>query len=465
MAHTLLILPFLVAPLLHAPALAQPEQPAVEKADAPSISQLLDKYIQAAKADNEDDLAAARRGLVEAFERQAPTADDRKLILTRAAELKPVDDWWDDPAVDLILLLDSSLALSDLPAVRETFDNLNPNAKGAVLRCIASLDDKAAAQTFLDLARAASKANQLPMLMLGDYADSDTALPVLVPGILDLTARDDQPAYEVFHLFLGFAQQDRLSDETKAKTMAAAQAAIERIVPRVLQFEKDSPLALRTPKQQEDHDDLCALAGVILDIVSHADAATIERIARPALAVKSTNIRMWACIALLTGGKTVPPEVLLAVADDITERERFMRILHNRGFGDAFPEKYRNNADAAAANMVQWLMHPNELGEAPAEFELAKRFEYTESGQAVEYFVYRFKEKADPDEPAPAWLMGVCGPYTVGIFDREGGAHTFSRFQPWDPARLEDEVKEVRKLIDSAWQEQLGTPSRRKPKW
>lgn len=470
MVHTLSILALLAASTAHTPA-AQPEQPDPKADVAPepgkqlTLDQTLDRYIQAANAGKKVKYSDVQDALEQAMEREVLTAAVRAKFFRRATELKPTDDWWSDPSAELLLMISPEIEEDDLSVIREVFPKLNPNAKGAALLCITHIDDKPAAQTFLDLALAASKANELPMLMLGDYAESDTALPILVPAILELTRHDDQPAYEVFNLFLDLVQDDRLTDETKAKTMTAAQAAIARIVPRVLQYEKDTPLALRTPKQQEDHDDLCALAGLILDIVSHADAATIERIARPALAVKSTNIRMWASIALLTADKPVSQEILISIADDVTERERFSRILHSRGFGDKFPDRYRNNADAAAANMVQWLMHPNELGEAPAAFELAKRFEYNDSGETVEYFVYRFKAKASEDEPDPKWLMGVCGPYTVGTFDTEGGAHTFSRFKEWDPALLEQEVSEVRKLIDDAWKDKLAKPSRPKLKW
>ena len=76
--------------------------------------------------------------------------------------------------------------------------------------------------------------------------------------------------------------------------------------------------------------------------------------------------------------------------------------------------------------MIEWLEHPHELGEAPAEIECAGTFELHD----MTYYLFRYKR-----EVGGKWLLGVCGGYEGGEVFRSGvcyrrGCGRIFYFQP-----------------------------------
>lgn len=62
----------------------------------------------------------------------------------------------------------------------------------------------------------------------------------------------------------------------------------------------------------------------------------------------------------------------------------------------------REQLNAATETMIEWLAHPSELGEIPAEIECAGEFELHE----LHYYIFKYKSA-----PGGKWLLGVCGGY------------------------------------------------------
>ena len=78
---------------------------------------------------------------------------------------------------------------------------------------------------------------------------------------------------------------------------------------------------------------------------------------------------------------------------------------------ELFPQEYLSLPEQGAAVLSYWMMHPNELQDAPAEIELLETVEREIEGKPCTFFVYRYRMSPGHWAAGDGWLVGLAGPF------------------------------------------------------
>lgn len=143
----------------------------------------------------------------------------------------------------------------------------------------------------------------------------------------------------------------------------------------------------------------------------------------------------------LAAGRTPAPDEIEALAKNPVTRSSLYEILKHFERLDLFPKELRSETAQAEALLVYWMMHPNELQDAPQEMELTETITRPVQGESCRFYVFRYR-MPDGHWAGADWRLGLAGPF----IDREppyaGGAGAFSRcgdkYGEVDPAELVD---------------------------
>lgn len=108
---------------------------------------------------------------------------------------------------------------------------------------------------------------------------------------------------------------------------------------------------------------------------------------------------------------------------------------------------------AAREAMIEWLEHPHELGEVPAEIECAGTFELYD----MTYYLFRYRRKAGDD-----WLLGVCGGYEGDELEHCG--HVYSEMEKYEESSAVEKATAMVEMIRTYWMEQAKLAEERKEK-
>jgi hypothetical protein len=109
---------------------------------------------------------------------------------------------------------------------------------------------------------------------------------------------------------------------------------------------------------------------------------------------------------------------------------------------DLFPAELRDARTQAEAALAYWLLHPNEFQDVPAEMALVERVAREVDGEAVAFYVFRFRMGEGHWAANSGWLLGLAGPFIrrdvpyanpAGAFARGG-----DRFGETSPEELVD---------------------------
>ena len=116
----------------------------------------------------------------------------------------------------------------------------------------------------------------------------------------------------------------------------------------------------------------------------------------------------------------------------LAERPEIRLFLRNtlRQFNQLilFPERFNSTVAEGEALLCHWMMHPNELGDPPAEISVMKTFTRVIDGRAADFHVFRYRMAAGHWTKSPD-LLGLAGPFfgdespyerTAGAFSRVG---------------------------------------------
>lgn len=142
----------------------------------------------------------------------------------------------------------------------------------------------------------------------------------------------------------------------------------------------------------------------------------------------------------LNAGLTPDEKEIARLAQRKDTRRALYEALKEHGKEAHFPRRYLNVEAAAEADMVYWLLHPNELGSAPDEIELMTRVKRREEGVEIEYFVYRYRMHEPHWAAADGWTVGISGPYLEGSPLYSWAPGTFSTFEKYDSKTPDEHV-------------------------
>lgn len=132
----------------------------------------------------------------------------------------------------------------------------------------------------------------------------------------------------------------------------------------------------------------------------------------------------------LESGETVSPEEIAKLASRPEIRFMLFAMLRHMEHPELIPSGHTSSVAQGESALAYWMMHPNELGDAPDKMELLETIRRSVGeGREVEFHVYRYKMAEGHWAAKEGWLLGLAGPmrneaepYTEmpGAFSRVG---------------------------------------------
>jgi hypothetical protein len=91
-------------------------------------------------------------------------------------------------------------------------------------------------------------------------------------------------------------------------------------------------------------------------------------------------------------------------------RHILFAVLRQMNRRDLLPIKYSSSIDQGASALAYWLMHPNELQDAPEKVEHVETVKKPVSGHKVDFHVFRYQMPKGHWAAKDGWLLGISGP-------------------------------------------------------
>ena len=141
-------------------------------------------------------------------------------------------------------------------------------------------------------------------------------------------------------------------------------------------------------------------------------------------------------------GQTVSPQEIEALAARPEIRFMLFAMLRDMKQPELLPTKYSSSEAQGESALAYWMMHPNELQEAPEAIELVEIVKTPINGQEADFHVYRYKMPTGHWAAKDGWILGLAGPMKRGIepYSQMPGAFSRAgdRYGSVKPAELVD---------------------------
>ena len=384
---------------------------------------------------------------------------EQGVLVLKASSLPypPRRDRADDTAVDLIRAALSVPFPEYLPHVVDRYRHWNPRARAEALRLLMRIEDRRAAEAVMTIVRRHARTGEVPRLPAGLYAHAPQHAEVFFPELLDYL---DVPklAFSICALALSFAGGHQFEPGALVPAADAILVLYAQRRDRLLPVQRAEGVAWRwEPRYHRRR----WQAGVLLDLLGHTPTPAVEADLRRAVAeYTDPRLRLYALLSLLRHDRDVDAAAAAEVAADPESRKWLFDGLQKLEGTHLYPVEYRNQEALAESDLVNWLIHPTELGRAPEEIELVRPVSFdtkTDAGWA-EYYLFRFRTEPPHWAARYGWLAGVSGPFLRK--DRptiQALGDTFSAFTPWDRKSENEHVDDVRELMKT-WRERHVPP-------
>ena len=116
----------------------------------------------------------------------------------------------------------------------------------------------------------------------------------------------------------------------------------------------------------------------------------------------------------LDAGQTVTPQEIEALAAHPEMRYMLFAVLRQMERQDLLPAKYSSTVDQGESALAYWMMHPNELQDAPEAIEFVETVRRAIDGQDADFHVYRYRMPASHWAGKEGWILGLAGPMSIG---------------------------------------------------
>jgi hypothetical protein len=379
---------------------------------------------------------------------------DQGLLVLKASSLPypPRRDPADDTAVDLLRAALQVPYPEYLPHVVHRYPHWHARARAEALHLIMRIEDRRAAEAVMAIVRRHARAGGVPKLPPGLYATAPQHAEVFFPEVLDYL---DVPklAFSVAALTLSFASAHQLEPGLLVPYADAVLALYAKRRDALERAQRRDGVAWRwDPKYHRRR----WPAGVLLDLLGHAPTPPVEaELRRAAAAYTDPRLRLYALLSLLRHDRDVDARAVAAVAADPESRKWLFDGLQKLERFHLYPAAYRTQAALAESDLVNWLIHPTELGRAPEKIELMQAVPFdtgTDAGWA-DYYLFRFRTAAPHWAARYGWIAGVSGPFLrKDAPSIQALGDTFSTFTPWDRKAPAEHVEDVRELMKT-WRE------------
>lgn len=197
--------------------------------------------------------------------------------------------------------------------------------------------------------------------------------------------------------------------------------------------------------------------GVFLDLLGIIPGVSMEPCAR-AVRLKDPLCVFFAVVSMLKKNMPPPNEAIQLVADSLETRVSLYNQLGHRARHDLFPASLLSFESFAAADMVEWLLYPGELGYEPTGLELMAKVSGM-SGEAEKTEVVMCLWKVTRED-GPAFAA-ASGPYEAnGPIGPLSGGNTFSNFAEWEGRTADEHLREIVETLDQWIVEWCESPRR-----
>jgi|SRR5678815_2656799 hypothetical protein len=129
----------------------------------------------------------------------------------------------------------------------------------------------------------------------------------------------------------------------------------------------------------------------------------------------------------MEAGEVVSPQEIELLAARPEIRFMLFAMLREMKRPELFPSKYSSSVAQGESALAYWMMHPNELQDAPESIELVETLKRTIGGQEAEFHVYRYKMPAGHWAAKDGWILGLAGPMKHGVEPYSKMPGAFSR--------------------------------------
>jgi hypothetical protein len=379
---------------------------------------------------------------------------EQGLLVLKASSLPypPRRDPADDTTIDLLRAALHVPYPEYLTQVVQRYPHWQRRTRAEALRLLLRIEDGRAAEAVMAIVRRHARAGLVPKLPLGLYANAPQHTEVFFPELLGYL---DVPklGFSIAALTLSFAAAHQLE---LGLLVPYADALLGLYLPRrdkVRPAQRTRGVAWRWDPTYHR----CRWqAGVLLDLLGHVPTPDVEAELRRAVAeLTDPRLRLYALLSLLRHDRDVEPGIVAEVAADPESRKWLYDGLQKLERFHLYPAALRTQAALAESDLVNWLIHPTELGRAPESIELVQQIPFdtgTDAGWA-DYYLFRFRTQPSHWAARYGWLAGVSGPFlrkdqpTIQAL-----GDTFSTFTPWERKTTAEHVEDVRELMKT-WRE------------
>lgn len=129
----------------------------------------------------------------------------------------------------------------------------------------------------------------------------------------------------------------------------------------------------------------------------------------------------------LASGKQPSIEEIENVANKSYARPFLYQALKHFERLDLFPKRFTTPEAQAESKLAYWMMHPNELQDAPETIELSEKVTRQLDGEKVDFYVFRYQMTDGHWAARDGWLLGLAGPFFENDVPYSGVAGAFSR--------------------------------------
>jgi hypothetical protein len=133
---------------------------------------------------------------------------------------------------------------------------------------------------------------------------------------------------------------------------------------------------------------------------------------------RKRNERLFARLApilkKIEAGQAVSPEEIEALAVRPEIRHILFGMLRHMKRPDLMPTSYSSSVAQGESALAYWMMHPNELRDAPEAIEFVETVKRTIDAEEADFHVYRYRMPAGHWAAKDGWLLGLTGPMTLG---------------------------------------------------
>jgi hypothetical protein len=361
-----------------------------------------------------------------------------RTLLDAAMSLRfPPQKWdWHDAAHELIFgLLDSPHASLAEPAAR-AYPRLTDHQKSAILALLGAIGTREAAAAFMGCVREHGWPSEIYERVFTELHNLMPHAGLMFPELIRLAGGKIGGVVDVLTSAVSDGTIDLARDGIDLEPVAdLVEERLARALAAVAKHQRRYGIAWRFG---ERYFGVRMAAGAWLDIAGYLRAPALTPLLTKAQRLRDPRLVAFAVGAALRRREAVAPAALKRAAACHETRVLLFEILERFDRLELFPAAYRTWDMFAAADMVNWLMYPAELGREPDKLEKAAMFTAGRGKDQVSLYVWRFKNTGG------RWLAGVSGAYRcTGAPVPLSGSDTFSGFDEWKSATAEEHAEDL----------------------